>query len=83
MLLQPCRKLQCVILTAGNWPARRQFLSSLVGLVVDSAVFLYLAFGSLDFITGQIIGKGWMVLLALPAVAWLRARDDRLGLRAV
>lgn len=57
------------------------FLSSLVGLVVDSAVFLYLAFGSLDFITGQIIGKGWMVLLALPAVAWLRARDDRLGLR--
>lgn len=59
------------------------FLSSLVGLVVDSTVFLYLAFGSLDFITGQIIGKGWMVLLALPAVAWLRARDDRLGLRPV
>ena len=31
--------------------------SSLVGLIVDSMVFLYLAFGSLDFIAGQIVGK--------------------------
>lgn len=54
--------------------------SSLVGLVVDSIVFLWLAFGSLDFLTGQIIGKLWMVLLALPFVAYLRRRDERLGL---
>ena len=64
---------------------RRRFLlavvlSSLVGLVVDSAVFLYLAFGSLDFLAGQIVGKAWMVLLALPFVQWLRRRDERLGL---
>jgi len=56
-------------------------LSSLVGLVVDSAVFLYLAFGSLDFLAGQIVGKAWMVLLALPLVHWLRQRDRRLGLK--
>jgi uncharacterized PurR-regulated membrane protein YhhQ (DUF165 family) len=54
--------------------------SSLVGLIVDSIVFLYLAFGSLDFLAGQIVGKLWMVLLALPLVAYLRRRDERLGL---
>jgi queuosine precursor transporter len=55
--------------------------SSTVGLVVDSIVFLWLAFGSLDFLPGQIIGKAWMVLLAVPLVAYLRRRDERLGLR--
>jgi queuosine precursor transporter len=54
--------------------------SSCVGLVVDSAVFLWLAFGSLDFLTGQIVGKIWMVLLSIPLVAWLRRRDERLGM---
>ena len=54
--------------------------SSLVGLVVDSIIFLWLAFGSLDFLQGQIVGKLWMVLLALPFVAYLRRRDERLGL---
>ena len=43
------------------------FLSSTVGLVLDSLIFLQLAFGSLDYLSGQIIGKAWMVLLALPA----------------
>jgi queuosine precursor transporter len=55
-------------------------LSSLAGLVVDSFVFLWLAFGSLDHLTGQIVGKAWMVLLALPVVRWLRDRDARIGL---
>jgi uncharacterized PurR-regulated membrane protein YhhQ (DUF165 family) len=54
--------------------------SSLAGLVVDSVVFLYLAFGSLDFLAGQVVGKLWMVLLALPFIAYLRRRDERLGL---
>jgi uncharacterized PurR-regulated membrane protein YhhQ (DUF165 family) len=53
--------------------------SSLVGLVVDSAVFLYLAFGSLEFLAGQVVGKAWMVLLSMPLIAWLRRRDARLG----
>ncbi len=55
--------------------------SSLIGLVVDSIVFLWLAFGSLDFLTGQIVGKLWMVLLATPFVGYLRRRDERLGLK--
>jgi uncharacterized PurR-regulated membrane protein YhhQ (DUF165 family) len=54
--------------------------SSLVGLVVDSMIFLWLAFGSLDFLAGQIVGKGWMVLLSIPFVYALRRRDERLGL---
>jgi uncharacterized PurR-regulated membrane protein YhhQ (DUF165 family) len=56
--------------------------SSVVGLVVDSIVFLWLAFGSLEFLIGQIIGKLWMVLLAVPFVSYLRRRDERLGLKA-
>ncbi|MBC7802186.1 MAG: VUT family protein [Gemmatimonadaceae bacterium] len=46
--------------------------SSFVGLVVDSLVFLTLAFGSLDFLAGQVIGKGWAVLLSIPAIRMLR-----------
>jgi queuosine precursor transporter len=46
--------------------------SSMVGLVVDSIVFLSLAFGSLAFLPGQIIGKAWAVLIAIPLVRLLR-----------
>jgi len=56
--------------------------SSTVGLIVDSIVFLWLAFGSLEFLLGQIVGKLWMVLLAVPFVGYLRRRDERLGLKA-
>ncbi|HEY1152405.1 MAG TPA: VUT family protein [Pseudolabrys sp.] len=56
-------------------------LSSVAGLVVDSIIFLWLAFGSLAFLEGQVIGKLWMVLLSIPLVAWLRRRDERLGLK--
>ncbi len=54
--------------------------SSSVGLVVDSIVFLWLAFGSLDFLLGQVVGKAWMVLLSIPLVSWLRRREVRLGM---
>jgi queuosine precursor transporter len=59
---------------------RAVLLSSMVGLVVDSVMFLWLAFGSLDFLAGQIIGKMWMVLFAMPIVAWLRNRDRRIDM---
>lgn len=51
------------------------FASSVVGLVIDSTVFLYLAFGSLDYIWGQIVGKAWMVLAALPFIHLIRRRE--------
>ena len=43
-------------------------LSNTVGAVLDSAVFLWLAFGSLDFMVGQVWGK---LLMTLPVVAVL------------
>ena len=42
--------------------------------VVDSAVFLVLAFGSLDNIAGQIVGK-WVVVLPIVVILWLRRND--------
>jgi len=56
--------------------------SSAAGLLVDSIIFLWLAFGSFEFLPGQIIGKAWMVLLSIPLVAYLRRRDERLGFTA-
>lgn len=55
--------------------------SGAVGLVVDSVAFLWLAFGSLDFLAGQVVGKAWMVALSLPLVAALRRRDQRRGVQ--
>lgn len=46
--------------------------SNVVGIVIDSAVFLFLAFGSLAFLEGQIIGKLWGTLAALPLIAVAR-----------
>ena len=42
--------------------------SNAVGLVLDSALFLWLAFGSLDFMACQIVGNAWMTLLAVVAL---------------
>ena len=56
--------------------------SSLCGVVIDSVVFLWLAFGTLDFLLGQVVGKAWMVLLSIPFVTWLRRRDERLGIQS-
>jgi len=58
-------------------------LSSMVGLVIDSIVFLWLAFGSLEFLAGQVVGKAWMVLLSIPFVVLLRRRDEKIGLEPV
>jgi uncharacterized PurR-regulated membrane protein YhhQ (DUF165 family) len=58
-------------------------LSSMAGLVVDSIIFLWLAFGSLDYLAGQVVGKAWMVLLSIPFVILLRRRDEKIGLEPV
>jgi uncharacterized PurR-regulated membrane protein YhhQ (DUF165 family) len=52
--------------------------SGIVGAAVDSAVFLWLAFGSLTYLQGQIVGKLWASLAAfihLGSVA--PSRDSR------
>ncbi len=47
--------------------------SNTVGLVVDSVLFLWLAFGSLQFIAGQIVGKMEMTILAVVLIMLWRA----------
>src|SRR4051812_26866110 len=44
-------------------------LSNTVGLVVDSVLFLWLAFGSLAFLPGQVVGKAEMTVLAVLLLA--------------
>lgn len=54
--------------------------SNLVGVVVDSALFLWLAFGSLDFLAGQIVGKLWMTALAVALILlWRRTTSPGAG----
>lgn len=48
--------------------------SNTVGAVVDSAVFLVLAFGSLALLPGQVLGKLWMTLAALLVLPLVRSR---------
>jgi uncharacterized PurR-regulated membrane protein YhhQ (DUF165 family) len=65
--------------------ARRRLVAAViasgaVGLFVDSIVFLWLAFGSLEFLPGQVAGKALMVVLSIPFIVLLRRRDERLGL---
>lgn len=47
--------------------------SNTVGLVIDSIIFLSIAFGSLTFLKGQIVGKLWMTLLAV-VVLWMLSK---------
>lgn len=46
--------------------------SGLVGAIVDSAAFLLLAFGSLNYLEGQVVGKIWATLAAAAAL-WAMA----------
>jgi uncharacterized PurR-regulated membrane protein YhhQ (DUF165 family) len=54
-------------------------VSGVLGAIIDSVVFLYLAFGDLQFLAGQVFGKILMVMASLPAIALLRRHDDRVG----
>lgn len=48
-------------------------ISNVVGAFVDSALFLWLAFGSLTYVTGNVLGKLWMTLPAL-LIVWMIRR---------
>ncbi|MBI5119992.1 MAG: VUT family protein [Rhodospirillales bacterium] len=47
-------------------------VSNLAGLIADSALFLWLAFGSIDFLPGQVVGKLWMTLAAVAMLGLVR-----------
>ncbi len=53
-----------------NWPIA-VLASNAVGLVCDSILFLWIAFGNFDFLPGQVVGKTWITLAFLPLlVLW-------------
>lgn len=56
-----------------RFPASSVVMAGLVGSFVDSAIFLSLAFGSIDFIVGQVLGKFWMSLLAGVVIRYFRS----------
>jgi uncharacterized PurR-regulated membrane protein YhhQ (DUF165 family) len=51
--------------------------SSVIGLLLDSVIFVWMAFGEPEYIVGQSIGKAWMVLLTLPLLIALRNQRIR------
>lgn len=57
-------------------------LSNTAGDLVDSALFLWLAFGSLANVAGLVVGKWEMNLLVLGWLAWRRWRHVRLAVAA-
>lgn len=46
--------------------------SGAVGLIADSVLFLGLAFGSLELLAGQMLGKVWAVLAGTAGIALVR-----------
>lgn len=52
----------------GFWIA--VLLSNVAGFILDSFLFLLIAFGNLEFLPGQIVGKAWVTLIAV-ALIWL------------
>jgi uncharacterized PurR-regulated membrane protein YhhQ (DUF165 family) len=56
-----------------NWLAAVA-LSNMVGLLVDSALFLWLAFGSLAYLPGQVAAKLYMTVAAVGLLWLVRAR---------
>jgi len=60
--------------------ARRRLMlavaaSGVAGAAIDSAVFLLLAFGSLDYLAGNVVGKLWMTALVVPVLWTMRRRS--------
>ncbi|MFF5304874.1 VUT family protein [Streptomyces sp. NPDC013161] len=57
-------------------------ISNAVGLIADSILFLSLAFGSVHYLPGQVIGKAWMTGAAVVLLLLWRRAHHRGQLRA-
>lgn len=51
--------------------------SNAVGLLADSLIFLWVAFGNFDYLPGQLLGKVWMTLAAVAVIAVIQRRRVR------
>ncbi len=65
--------------------AKKRFVSavvfsSFVSATIDSGIFLWLGFHSLELFPGQVLAKVWLILIAIPFTIWLLKRDQRIGL---
>jgi len=56
---------------APRW-TRAVLVGGMVGLVLDSIVFLSLAFGSMEFLPGQVLAKAYGVVLASAVIGYRR-----------
>jgi uncharacterized PurR-regulated membrane protein YhhQ (DUF165 family) len=64
--------------TEKRWGHRPAILTSnAVSIVVDSLVFLTIAFGSLAYIQGQVAGKTWATLAGFAVIYVLMVRRNR------
>lgn len=52
--------------------------SGAVGSVIDSSVFLMIAFGSVDFVAGQVLGKMWATM-AVITIIFMSRRISTIG----
>ncbi|CAM2924655.1 VUT family protein [Saccharomonospora xinjiangensis] len=62
---EPLRKRGLIVAVVG---------SNIVGLLADSLIFLKMAFGSFEYLPGQVIGKAWMTIAAVAVLALLGRR---------
>jgi uncharacterized PurR-regulated membrane protein YhhQ (DUF165 family) len=60
-----------------QWWTRAMGLGDFAGQVLDSAVFLLLALGSLELLLGQIVGKQWTIWPAIVGMWLARAVFER------
>lgn len=51
--------------------------SNTVGIVIDSVLFLWIAFGDFAFLPGQLVGKAWTTLAAVVVIVIARAAYGR------
>lgn len=68
-------------MTVYTWLRKRGLLTALVasnavGLVADSVLFLAVAFNSLEFLPGLLVGKAWTILPVL-ALVWFVSQQRR------
>ncbi|MGI5220601.1 VUT family protein [Nocardia sp. CA-290969] len=61
---------------APRW-TRAVLLGGIAGAVLDSMLFLWIAFGSLALLPGQVLGKAYGVVIASVVIGVLRVRRVR------
>jgi len=51
--------------------------SGIAGAIIDSMLFLWLAFGSLELVEGQVLGKLWMSIFGASVLMFVRSQETQ------